>query len=99
SVLKAAVEGRLVPTEAELARAEGRDYEPASVVLERIQIERRRRWQEARRRGEYEEPVSPDTSDLPELPDGWCWARIGAVGDVQLGRQRAPQHHIGPNMR
>jgi type I restriction enzyme S subunit len=43
SVLKAAVEGRLVPTEAELARAEGRDYEPASVLLERILAERRRR--------------------------------------------------------
>ncbi len=31
SVLKAACEGRLVPTEAELAREEGRDYEPADV--------------------------------------------------------------------
>ncbi|MCG8668658.1 MAG: restriction endonuclease subunit S [Pseudomonadales bacterium] len=47
SVLKAAVEGRLVPTEAELARAEGRDYEPASVLLERILAERRRRWEES----------------------------------------------------
>jgi type I restriction enzyme, S subunit len=46
SVLKAAVEGRLVPTEAELAREEGRDYEPASVLLERILEERRRRWME-----------------------------------------------------
>jgi type I restriction enzyme, S subunit len=44
SVLKAAVEGRLVPTEAELARKEGRDYEPASVLLERILKERKRRW-------------------------------------------------------
>jgi len=44
SVLKAAVEGRLVPTEAELARTEGRDYEPASVLLERILKERRHRW-------------------------------------------------------
>ncbi|HYC90463.1 MAG TPA: restriction endonuclease subunit S [Thermoanaerobaculia bacterium] len=30
SVLKAAVEGRLVPTEAELGRAEGRHYDPAT---------------------------------------------------------------------
>lgn len=44
SLLKAAVEGRLVPTEAELARTEGRDYEPASVLLERILKERRNRW-------------------------------------------------------
>jgi type I restriction enzyme S subunit len=99
SVLKAAVEGRLVPTEAELARAEGRDYEPASVLLERILAERRRRWQEAGGRGKYEEPIGPDTADLPEPPKGWCWAKAGIVGNVQLGRQRAPQHHIGPNMR
>ena len=44
SVLKAAVEGRLVPTEAELARAEGRDYESVNVLLKRILKERRRRW-------------------------------------------------------
>ena len=33
SVLKAACEGRLVPTEAAVARQEGRDYEPASRCL------------------------------------------------------------------
>ena len=44
SVLKAAVEGRLVPTEAELARKEGREYEPASELLERILVERKTRW-------------------------------------------------------
>jgi hypothetical protein len=32
--------GELVPTEAELARREGRSYEPASVLLERIRAER-----------------------------------------------------------
>lgn len=47
SVLKAAVEGRLVPIEAELTRKEGRDYEPASVLLDRILAERRRRWEES----------------------------------------------------
>ena len=46
SVLKAACEGRLVPTEAELARREGRDYEPAGVLLQRILAERRARWEE-----------------------------------------------------
>jgi type I restriction enzyme S subunit len=46
SVLKAACEGRLVPTEAELARQEGRDCEPASVLLERILAERRAQWEE-----------------------------------------------------
>lgn len=40
AVLAKAFRGELVPTEAELARAEGRDYEPASVLLERIKCER-----------------------------------------------------------
>ncbi len=100
SVLKAAVEGRLVPAEAELARREGRDYEPASVLLERILAERRRRWEEAeldalKARGKapkddkwkanYKEPVAPNTSELPELPEGWCWATMGQLCRVQGG--------------
>ncbi len=47
SVLKAAVEGRLVPTEAELAAKRIATYEPASVLLARILKERRRRWEES----------------------------------------------------
>lgn len=41
SILAQAFSGRLVPTEAELARQEGRDYEPASVLLERIRSEKK----------------------------------------------------------
>ncbi|HOU53685.1 MAG TPA: restriction endonuclease subunit S [Myxococcota bacterium] len=88
SVLKAAVEGRLVPTEAELARAEGRDYEPASVLLQRILEERRRRWKAEGRRGTYKEPVAPDTSNLPELPEGWCWASLPQLGELNRGKSR-----------
>ena len=75
SVLKDACEGRLVPTEAELASSEGREYEPADVLLERILAERRARWEsQEKRRGKYKEPSAPDTSTLPELPEGWVWA-------------------------
>lgn len=45
ALLKAACEGRLVPTEAELARQEGRDYEPAQVLLARVLKERRAKWE------------------------------------------------------
>ena len=86
AVLKAAVEGRLVPTEAELARAEGRDYEPASALLERILAERRRRWHETGARGKYQEPIAPDTSGLPRLPEGWCWTTWSQIGLSQNGR-------------
>jgi type I restriction enzyme S subunit len=40
AILAKAFRGELAPTEAELARQEGRDYEPASVLLERIRAER-----------------------------------------------------------
>jgi type I restriction enzyme S subunit len=40
SVLAKAFRGELVPNEAELARREGRDYEPASVLLDRIKAQR-----------------------------------------------------------
>ncbi len=87
SVLKAACEGTLAPTEAELARAEGRDYEPASILLERILAERRARWEsQEKKRGKYKEPVSPDTSELPELPEGWVWASLDqAVTSLEGG--------------
>src|SRR5437867_3904079 len=42
SVLKAACEGRLVATEAELAHKENRSYETAKALVDRIVIERRR---------------------------------------------------------
>lgn len=42
AVLAKAFRGELVATEAELARRERRDYEPASVLLERIRQERER---------------------------------------------------------
>ena len=44
SVLKAAVEGRLVETEATLARREGRTYETGEQLLQRILEERRAKW-------------------------------------------------------
>jgi hypothetical protein len=40
SILAKAFRGELVLAEAELARREGREYEPASVVLERIRAEK-----------------------------------------------------------
>jgi type I restriction enzyme, S subunit len=39
AILSKAFSGELVPAEAELARLEGRDYEPASVLLQRVKTE------------------------------------------------------------
>ena len=82
AVLKAACEGRLVPTEAALARREGRPYEPASALLERIMATRRELAEDrggfhGKRR--YAEPPDPDTRGLPVLPEDWCWASVESI--------------------
>ncbi|MFY9826565.1 MAG: restriction endonuclease subunit S [Thermoanaerobaculia bacterium] len=67
SVLNAAVEGRLVPREAELARAEGREYEPAEVFLRSIV--------EAKQVSDK----SNNQHGHPKLPKGWMWSRLSQL--------------------
>jgi type I restriction enzyme S subunit len=102
SVLKAACEGRLVPTEAELARKEGRDYEPAEELLQRILRERRTRWEadtltkmiasgkppkDDRWKERYNEPSAPDDASLTILPDGWHWTTVDSlIQGITAGR-------------
>lgn len=86
AVLKAAVEGRLVETEAELARREGRSFEPGEQLLQRILETRRSQWQG---KSKYKEPAAPDTTDLPEVPEGWVWATVSQVTDVASGNTPA----------
>jgi len=51
-ILARAFRGELVPTEAELGAKEGREYEPASVLLARIQEDRKQQKPTKRRRGD-----------------------------------------------
>jgi len=82
AVLKAACEGRLVPTEAELAKAEGRTYETGEQLLARILADRRKNWNG---RGKYKEPAAPDTTNLLPPPEGWTWTNIGQLAEVGTG--------------
>ena len=87
SVLKSACEGKLVPTEAELARSEGLDYEPADRLLARILTERRAQWEsQEKRRSKFKEPTPPDTTDLPDLPEGWVWATSDQLSIIASGQ-------------
>jgi type I restriction enzyme, S subunit len=94
SVLKAACEGRLVPTEAELARNEGRDYEPASALLKRVLTERRGKWEadqfqkmmmagkppkDNEWKNRYREPTPPNATDLPPISEGWTWTNLAQL--------------------
>jgi type I restriction enzyme, S subunit len=96
SVLKAAVEGALTAD----WRAQHPQTEPASELLRRILVERRRRWEEDQLakfkakgqvpqkdwKAKYQEPVAADISDLPPLSEGWCWASLDQVYRVERGR-------------
>jgi type I restriction enzyme S subunit len=66
--------------------------EPASVLLERIREERRRKWEEDLRgkgkdprKAKYVEPEPPDTGGLPELPNGWSWTTVSHVTENHDG--------------
>ncbi|MBI3490581.1 MAG: restriction endonuclease subunit S [Acidobacteria bacterium] len=76
AVLRAACEGRLVPTEAALARKEGRSYETGEQLLARLLVERR---QKCACRSKYKEPVSADNAELFPLPEGWTRASLGQL--------------------
>ena len=80
SVLKAAVEGRLVETEASIAQREGRSYETGEQLLQRILEERQSNWAG---RGKWKVPESP-SADTP-LPYGWVWTCIDQLAEVGTG--------------
>lgn len=113
SVLKAACEGRLVPTEAELAQREGREFESADVLLERILKKRRARWEEQelanlRAKGKepkdgwkrkYKEPEEPDPSGFQGLPAGWVWTTLAAISQLQGGLTKGQKRRAGRRYR
>jgi len=100
SLLKAAVEGALTAQWRENNPA----TESGAQLLERILQERRTRW-EAKQlakfaeqgktppkewQKKYPEPVQPDTTDLPQLPEGWVWASLEQISEIQGGIQKQP---------
>jgi type I restriction enzyme S subunit len=96
SILAAAFRGDLTKD----WRAAHPDVEPASVLLERIRAERRRRWEEGLRakgkdpkKATYEEPAPVDVAGLPELPEGWAWASLETVCPVFIDcAHRTPKY-------
>jgi type I restriction enzyme, S subunit len=104
SVLKAACEGRLVPTEAELARTENRNYEMGEQLLQRILKERREKWNG---KGKYKEPANPDPEHLPSIPEGWTWATVdqlaapepNSITDGPFGSNLKTEHYTSTGPR
>jgi type I restriction enzyme, S subunit len=101
SVLKAACEGKLVPTEAALVRDRGQKsedrgrqgFESGEELLERILTERRKAHEEqqktAKRKSKYKEPAAPDTKDFPDLPEGWVWTGFEQISSGEKNAIKA----------
>ena len=88
AVLKAAVTGELTRDWRERQQAE---IEPATHLLAHILQARREAWEKAELeklqakgkppkddtwKKKHKDPEPPDTTDLPELPEGWVWASL-----------------------
>ncbi len=99
SVLKSAFEGKLTAEWREIHK--GR-LEPASVLLERIKEERKKKLG-----NKYKESPPVDTTELPELPVGWAWSRVGDVGadetnaitDGPFGSNLKTSHYVDDGPR
>jgi type I restriction enzyme, S subunit len=92
-VLKAAVEGRLVPTEAELARAEGRSYEPASTLIARVERPARPARFGSRSRTTIlgHSALAVGNPGRP-LPEGWAWAQLVDIARLETGHTPSRNH-------
>jgi type I restriction enzyme S subunit len=104
SVFEFACEGRLVPTEAELAPKENRSYETGEELLQRILKERRQKWSG---RGKYKEPAAANFTQLPSPPEGWTWATVeqlaaaepNAITDGPFGSNLKTAHYTNSGPR
>jgi type I restriction enzyme S subunit len=112
SVLRAACAGSLVPGEAELARKEGHHYKSGDHLLEQILHERRAKWEteqlsrieaqgkapkDDKWREKYQAPNPPDTTDLPDLPEGWTWTNLDQLKVFSLYGPRFSSEDYAPS--
>jgi type I restriction enzyme, R subunit len=108
AVLKAAVTGELTRDWRE--RHKGKIRESGADLLQRMLKERRRAWEAAelnklrakgkpsnddRWKQKYKEPQPPDTTGLPDLPEGWAWATVLQISSrVTDGTHQSPDFVI-----
>jgi len=105
AVLKYAFEGKLTE---EWRKTHKDQIEPAFSLLQCILKNRRLKWEpnhfaqmkdkgmtskDDRWAKKYKEPISPDTSDLPRLPDEWIWVTLDQLAwSVKDGPHYSPEY-------
>ena len=95
-ILDLAIHGKLVPQDP--------NDEPASVLLERIKVEKERLIKEGKIKRSKKSAKTSDTphyENVPfEVPEGWVWATLGEVGTWQSGGtpSRSNKTYYGGNI-
>lgn len=92
SVLKSAVEGRLVETEATLARREGRTYETGEQLLQRAIDGRSGGGKATRSKAGL---AAMPSANLREIPEGWTWTTTGQVCECIVPNRDKPKTFSG----
>lgn len=107
AVLKAAVEGELSRAWREENKA---GLEPAEKLLERILLERRKKWEEAelekirakgkepkddKWKGKYKEPELSTISNHRDLPEKWLCVPVGLICDCIVPNRDKPKSFSG----
>ncbi len=104
AVLNAAVTGELTRKwrEARLKNRKAK-AEPGETLLQRLIAARQDRWEDAelkrlrangkepeddKWKSRYPEPHPPRTEGLPNLTEGWIWASLDQIGELNRGKSR-----------
>ncbi|MCG6261845.1 restriction endonuclease subunit S [Vibrio vulnificus] len=82
-ILELAVRGKLVPQDP--------NDEPASVLLERIAVEKAQLVKEGKIKKQKKLPSIDDDDYLFDIPSGWSWERLGNVGETNIGLTYSPK--------
>ena len=108
SILQEAVQGKLVPQDP--------DDEPASVLLERIRVEKQKLIKAGKIKKSKHESVIVTRDKIPyeiidgkerciadevpfEIPDSWCWCRLGTIFQHNTGKALNSSNHQGTMMQ
>ena len=82
-ILDLAIKGKLVPQDP--------NDEPASVLLERIKVEKERLIKDGKIKRSKKTATTSDSRHYPfELPSGWVWCRLGEINDIARGGSPRP---------
>lgn len=94
TILQLAVQGKLTTD----WRTNNPDVEDASILLKRIQEEKKQLIKEKKIKKEKPLPAITEEEIPFELPEGWVWCRFQEVfKDLRYGTSKKCDYNIGPN--